>query len=151
MMSENPWQDITPPSIAETVNARRVNAELPWSFFWARAADGRVLLTLTHRRQSAPSNPLPGLRDIEVSLSPPDTSDSQILSLKLLDTGQMDIFHTLCLDIIAASSEANTEAEAVSITLLRTWRWHHLLRGGGAALLSPMAQRGLLGELLTLE
>ena len=151
MMSENPWLDITPPSIADTVNARRVSAELPWNFFWARDADSRVLLTLTHSRQSAPSNPLPRLRDIEVSLSPPDTANSQILLLKLLDTSQMDIFHTLCQDIMDATSDATTEAEAVSITLMRTWRWHHLLRGGSDVILSPMAQRGLLGELLTLE
>ena len=151
MMSENPWLDITPPSIADTVNARRVSAELPWNFFWARDADSRVLLTLTHSRQSAPSNPLPKLRDIEVSLSPPDTANSQILLLKLLDTSQMDIFHTLCQDIMDATSDATTEAEAVSITLMRTWRWHHLLRGGSDVILSPMAQRGLLGELLTLE
>ena len=34
---------------------------------------------------------------------------------------------------------------------MRTWRWHHLLRGGGGTLLSPEEQKGLIGELLVLE
>ena len=150
-MPEDPWGEISPPGIAETVNARRVDAELPWDFFWARGADGRVLLTLTHEEGSSPSNPLPRLRDIEVSLSPPDTTGSRILALKLLDTNQVDVFHSLCRDIIEASMGAQSEAEAVSVVLMRTWRWHHLLRGGGGTLLSLQAQMGLIGELFMLE
>ena len=151
MMSDNPWRNITPPEIAATVNARRVDAGLPWNFFWARGADGRVLLTLSHDQGSAPPNPLPRLRDIEVSLSPPDAGGSRILALKLLETNQADLFHTLCRDIIEASTVAESESEAVSVVLMRTWRWHHLLRGGGGTLLSLQAQMGLIGELLMLE
>ena len=35
MTTENPWRDIQPPSLADAVNARRVDAKLPWNFFWA--------------------------------------------------------------------------------------------------------------------
>ena len=34
---------------------------------------------------------------------------------------------------------------------MRTWRWHHLLRGGRGPLLSSEEQKGLLGELFVLE
>ena len=151
MMSENPWREIAPPDIASTVNARRVDARLPWDFFWARDADGGVLLTLSHDERSSPKNPLPILRDIEVSLYPPGAGGSRILALRLLETNQVDLFHTLCLDIIDASTEAESESEAVSVVLMRTWRWHHLLREGGSGLLSRQAQMGLLGELFMLE
>ena len=151
MITENPWGEIDPPSIADAVNARRVQADLPWHFFWARGTDRRVLLTLRHARESAPVTPLPRLRDIEVTLSPPDETDNRILALKLLDSSQQEIFHTLCRDIISAAAWAQSEAEAVSISLMRTWRWHHLLRGGRGTLLSPEEQRGLLGELLVME
>ena len=150
-MPENPWRDLEPPSIANSVTARRVDAELPWNFFWARAADRSVLLTLSHAAESAPVAPLPKLRDIEVTLSPPDPTNTQILALKLLDSSQRDIFQTLCRDIIAVATRAESEAEAVSVALMRTWRWHHLLRGGGSSLLSSEEQKGLLGELLVLE
>ena len=150
-MAENPWSNIEPPSIASSVNARRVDANLPWDFFWARGADRSVLLTLSHAAESSPVVPLPSLRDIEVTLSPPDQTRARILALKLLDPGLQDIFHTLCLDIVAVSMQTRSESEAVSVALMRTWRWHHLLRGGGGTLLSPEEQKGLIGELLVLE
>ena len=151
MTTENPWRDIQPPSLADAVNARRVDAKLPWNFFWARGADRRVFLTLRHATESAPSTPLPRLRDIEVTLSPPDQANTRILALKLLDPSQQDIFHTLCRDIISVAAQTESEAEAVSVALMRTWRWHHLLRVGGGTLLSPEEQKGLIGELLVLE
>ena len=151
MTTENPWREIEPPSLADAVNARRVDAKLPWNFFWARGADRGVFLTLSHAAESTPSTPMPRLRDIEVTLSPPDQANTRILALKLLDPGQQDIFHTLCRDIISVAARAESEAEAVSVALMRTWRWHHLLRGGGGTLLSPEEQKGLIGELLVLE
>ena len=114
-------------------------------------ADRSVLLTLSHAAESSPTVPLPSLRDIEVSLSPPDQTGTRILAFKLLDSNQQDIFQTLCLDIIASSMQAASESEAISAALMRTWRWRHLLRGGESALLSPEEQKGLIGELLALE
>lgn len=150
-MGRDPWEEIDPPGIADSVAARRVDANLPWNFYWARGVDGRVLLTLRHATDSAPTARLPRLRDIEVSLSPPDESGTQILAFKLLDANQQDIFETLCKDIICAATLTESEAAAVSAALSRTWRWHHLLRGGSGTLLSPEEQKGLLGELFVLE
>ena len=150
-MGEDPWAGIDPPSVANAVAARRVDANLPWNFFWARGLDGRVLLTLRHAADSAPSTHLPRLRDIEVTLSPPDESNTQLLALKLLDSSQRDIFQTLCEDIVSTASRAVSEAGAVSAALVRTWRWHHLLRGGRGTPLSLEEQKGLIGELFVLE
>jgi len=151
MMTENPWAEIEPPSLATSVAARRVDADLPWDFFWARGADGGVLLTLHHATESAPTTLLPRLRDIEVTLGPPDKSNTQILVFKLLDHSQQSIFHTLCRDIVSVAAKADSEVEAVSVSLMRTWRWHHLLRSGRGTHLSPEEQKGLLGELFVLE
>ena len=151
MMSRDPWEEIEPPSMADSVAARRVDANLPWHFYWARAADGRVLLTLRHATNSAPNTQLPRLRDLEVTISPPDESGTQLLAFKLLDSNQRDIFQILCQDIISAATHAESEPAAVAAALSRTWRWHHLLRGGRGTLLSPDEQKGLLGELFVLE
>ncbi len=150
-MGRDPWEEIEPPSIADAVAARRVNADLPWDFYWARGVDGRVLLTLRHAIDSAPPARLPRLSDIEVTLSPPEDSGTQLLAFKLLDSNQRDIFRILCQDIISAATQATSEASAVAAALSRTWRWHHLLRGGRGASLSPEEQKGLLGELFVLE
>ena len=37
MMGKDPWEEIDPPSIADSVAARRVDANLPWNFYWAVA------------------------------------------------------------------------------------------------------------------
>ncbi len=150
-MAENPWREIEPPSTASSVKARRVDADLPWNFFWGKGMDNAVFLTLSHDSESSPVMPLPRLQDIEVTLSPTDETGTRILALKLLDAAQQDIFLTLCLDIIASTAHAESETEAVSLALTRTWRWRHLLRGGRSLLLTPEEQKGLIGELLVLE
>lgn len=150
-MTDNPWEDLTPPSSADALNARRVDAEMPWSFFWARGIDRRCLLLLHHVAASSPNARLPHLKGIEITLSGGKADGSRILALRLLDSAQRDIFYRLCLDIIAAATDAETEAEAVAAALARTWRWHHLLRGGGDGRLSAEEQKGLVGELLVME
>ena len=57
MKGKDPWEEIDTPSIADSVTARRVDAKLPWNFFWARGVDGRVLLTLRHATEVG-TNPL---------------------------------------------------------------------------------------------
>ena len=150
-MSENPWLAIEPPSVADSFRARRVDARLAWNFFWARDADSKVLLTLRHADDAAPTMPLPRLRGIDVALPPSDSNGERILAIRLLDSSQQDIFFTLCQDIVSAATREESEAEAVSISLMRTWRWHRLLQGKGNDRLSPREQKGLIGELLALE
>ena len=116
-MTENPWSEIEPPSIANSVTARRVDAELPWNFFWARGADhSAVLLTLRHAAESAPVTPHPSCATLRSPMSPPDPANTRILALKLLDskpTGHLPL--ALCRDIISVAARAESEAEAVSV------------------------------------
>ena len=150
-MPDNPWRDIESPTSIDTVNARRIDAGLPWDFFWARAVDGRVMLTLRHAASSSPTTRLPQIRDIEITLSAVDEFRKCTLGFKLWEASLQDLFHTLCLDIVSAAAHAGSEADAVNTALRRTWRWHHLLQGGKSGLLSPEEQKGLIGELLVLE
>lgn len=151
MIGNNPWRLIEPSISSVAVNARRVDANLPWDFFWARGYDRRVMLTLRHKASSTPNTRLPQIRGIEATLSPTDDRGFRALGLKLRDSSLQDIFHTLCIDIVNAARSAISESDAVSIALRRTWRWHHLLRGGKSGLLSPSEQKGLIGELLVLK
>jgi hypothetical protein len=150
-MSDDPWQELTSPSAADAINARRVDADFPWGFFWARGVDGRCLLALQHAADSTPRGRLPNLKGVELAVWEGDRNGEPMLVLKLLDFSQRDIFHRLCTDIVASTSNAATEREAVQIALARTWRWHHLLRGGKDERLSLEEQKGLIGELLVME
>lgn len=147
----DPWKDLAPPSAASAINARRVDESNPWGFFWARAMDGKCLLVLQHEAESSPAKKLPSLKGIEVAVTEGDSQHNLMLVFRLLDSRQRDIFHQLCIDIVAAGATARTESEAIELAVARTWRWHHLLRGGTGGRLSEDEQKGLVGELLVLE
>jgi len=149
-VTSDPWRDIVPPSGARTINAFRVDPNIPWNFFWARSVDRKCLLVLEHHHDSRPTTRLPKFKGVDVSLTDSGLGGSMLV-VALLDSAQKDIFHRLCLDIVESTSGAESEPEAVAIALSRTWRWHYLLRGGKDGRLSPEEQKGLIGELLVLE
>lgn len=150
-MSSDPWKSIERPRAADAINAFRIDEEDPWNFFWARDIGGRCLLVLKHSRDSSPAGHLPKLKGVEISAIPADADGIAMLVFRLLEAGQREIFHRLCLDIVGSAVGAASEKEAVAVSLNRTWRWHHLLRGGGDGRLSPEEQKGLIGELIVLE
>ena len=147
----DPWEDLKPPSAVNAINAKRVDAECPWGFFWARSIDDRCLFVIQHGRESAPTSKLPRLQGVEISESEGPDGISRVLVFKLHESVHRDLFHRLCMDILCSASGAENEKEMVHIALARTWRWHHLLRGGGDQRLSPEEQKGLIGELIVIE
>lgn len=151
MNTDDPWADLTVPTTPTNVSARRVDDIVKWDFYWARDKEGHCLLVLRHRVGSSLPAQLPRLKEVEVFEHRGTSAENASLILKLLDGSFRDLFHRLCLDIVSAAARATTETEAVAVMLRRTWRWHHLLRGGGNRLLSANEQRGLIGELRVLE
>lgn len=150
-MSDGPWATIAAPSAADAITARRVDADLKWDFFWGRAVDRKYLFALQHDDDAAPPGRLPNLRGIDITSVKPPSEQRRLLIFKLQDTAQAELFEKLCLDIVRATRASTTQKEAVAITLARTWRWHHLLRGGSISKLNPEEQKGLIAELLVLE
>ncbi len=150
-MTDDPWRQIEPPDASNSVNSRRVDASLPWDFFWARGHDNRIMLTLRHDPEAVPNTTLPALRHIDVVDWPASADGKSTLVIRLLDESHRDIFLTLCNDIAASAEQANTEREAVATAVMRTWRWHQLLRAGTDQRLTPEEQRGLAGELLVIQ
>jgi hypothetical protein len=150
-MIDDPWKDLAAPNAADAITARRVDADIPWGFFWARGVDHKCLLVLQHAADSTPHGRLPKLKGIEVAVLEANRDGDRMLVFRLLDSAHRDIFHRLCRDIIASACGATSEKEAVQVALARTWRWHHLLRGGSDGRLSPEEQKGLIGELLVME
>lgn len=94
---------------------------------------------------------LPILQGLQVESRSPDTDSRDLLVIRLMDGEQRELFHRLCLDIVAATGIAQSEEEAVGRFLTRTWRWHRLLKGGRDGRLNDEEQKGLLGELRVLQ
>jgi hypothetical protein len=92
---------------------------------------------------------LPKLRNLEVQFQ--TLPGGPILYLRLKDSAQLELFETLCRDVIAAGELASTEAEALERAIGRTFRWHALLRGGRIEALAEDAQKGLIGEIEVLK
>lgn len=150
-MSDDPWQGVAAPTASDSITAKRVDPNLVWDFFWGRSIDNKCLFALQHDAASSPPGKLPRLKGIDVSLSSSPGDTRRILLFKLQESAQRDIFERLCRDIVSAAASKGEQKEAVATALQRTWRWHHLLRGGVTGLLSSEEQKGLIAEMLVLE
>lgn len=128
---------------------RRVVAKGRWNFFWAvmPRADATLVLMLTRLPDPIPA--LPKLKNLEFRFQ--TLPGGPILYIRLKDSAQIELFETLCRDVVTAGEIAATEDEALERTIGRTFRWHYLLRGGKAGLLTEEAQKGLIGELEVLR
>ncbi len=150
-MSENPWSLLSTPAKMSEISARRVNASGRHDFFWACDSDRRSMLILSLSGGGIQSERLPRFRGVELIVDGDVDNRNPRIVWRLKDSELRDIFYRLCIDIMECADAAHTESEAAAIALSRTWRWHHLMRGGGADVLSAEEQKGLLGELLLLE
>jgi hypothetical protein len=110
-------------------------------------ADVALVLQLADLPKPAPD--LPKLRNLEIRFQ--TLPGGPILYIRLKDSAQLELFETLCRDVMAAGELAETEAEALERAIGRTFRWHYLLRGGKLEVLSEEAQKGLIGEIEVLK
>ena len=153
MTIDDPWKGIDPPNGDTEISARRISetGTHAWGLYWALDSQRHCLLILQHRSEHLPSRSLPRLRGLRVETQPAEEQSGERLIIRLTDGEQREVFHRFCMDVVDATRPSRTEEEAVERFLVRTWRWHHLLRGGGDARLSPEEQKGLIGELCVLE
>lgn len=147
--NDDPWAEISPTGAVGLVSARRVAASGRWSLFWARDNENHRLLLFKHHEPLSSGKKLPRLKGLEL-VRTVENSGAAILVLRLLDPTLREPFHTLCCDIVEATEAQAEETGAVAAYVMRTWRWHFLLRGGQKGL-SLEQQKGLAGEMLTLR
>ena len=153
MTADDPWAGIDPPAGDAGISARRIpeTGTRAWGLYWALDSQRHCLLILQHRSGHLRSRRLPRLRGLRVEAQPTEEPSGERLIIRLTDGEQREVFHRFCVDVVDATRPSRTEEEAVERFLVRTWRWHHLLRRGGDARLSQEEQKGLVGELCVLE
>lgn len=145
MPNDTPWSGLE----AGKVDTRRVSASARWNWFWAVMPRADVALVLQLADLPKPTPDLPKLRNLELRFQ--TLPGGPILYIRLKDNAQLELFETLCRDVMAAGELAETEAEALERAIGRTFRWHYLLRGGKLEVLSEEAQKGLIGEIEVLK
>ncbi|WP_372574847.1 PD-(D/E)XK motif protein [Ruegeria jejuensis] len=129
--------------------ARRVDRNGKQDFFWAVVENNAPAVVLLLAPETDQLLPLPKIRSLDVRYGTVGTSSALLIVLR--EQEHIDLFATLCRDVVQAGEEASDNADALNRSLRRTLRWHHLLRGGAPGRLSVEEQRGLIGELQFLE
>ncbi|WP_299605671.1 PD-(D/E)XK motif protein [uncultured Tateyamaria sp.] len=142
-MIEDPWNTI---QISE---ARRVDSQGKHDFFWVRMPDKSVGLLLRLSDETSEIRPLPKLKHVDVSYQLVDEQNCYCVTLG--ESTHVDLFETLCRDVVKAAEEAPDLQSALARAVRRTLRWHHLLRGGRNQGMSLEEQRGLVAELAFLR
>lgn len=142
--SDAPWAGLGRGGI----DSRRVNHAGKWNFFWAimQKDDPALALVLETMPSQVPN--LPRLRSLEGGFA--TLNGGPTFYLRLRDHAQMELFETLCRDVVSCAEKGDSEGEALARAIGRTCRWHHLLRGGKGDALSAEEQKGLIGELTVL-
>lgn len=143
--NNNPWSGLE----AGQTDTRRVDASARWNWFWAVMPRTDVALILQLSSLPNPMPDLPKLRNLEIRFQ--TLPGGPIFYVRLKDSTQLELFETLCRDVVAAGELANTEAEALERAIGRTFRWHYLLRGGRTEALAEESQKGLIGEIEILK
>lgn len=145
MLNDTPWKGLGKSS----VDSRRVDHAGKWNFFWAIMPGEDPALALVLHAPPVPALKMPKLRSLETGLA--SLTGGPAFYLRLKDHAQLELFETLCRDVVDCAEQAKTEADALTRAIGRTCRWHHLLRGGRGDGLSEEEQKGLIGELTVLE
>lgn len=142
MMTENPWA-----GLSDGVG-KRADSNGKYDFFWVSMFDGTPGLILQLTDDIKEVGPLPHLRLLGVFYRVIDGRKCYCITLS--DQDHIDIFETLCRDIITAAELSGSLQGALASAVRRTLRWHQLLRGGKSGM-SLEEQRGLVAELAFLR
>ena len=153
MPTGDPWNGIDPPTEITRISARRISdvGSQDWGIYWALDSQNHCLLILQHRSEHRHPERLPKLRGLRVETFPTEDQSGERLIIRLTDGEQRELFHRFCVDVVDTTRASRSQEEAVERFLVRTWRWHRLLRGGGDGRLSREEQMGLIGEFCVLE
>lgn len=148
--NKNPWRDLMVPERAG-LSARRIAdvGGTRWGLYWAVDWRRRCLLVLIHPEGLTSQHRWPTLRGLRVERQPAE-GGQEYLVFRLTDTEHRDIFYRFCADLVGAAGAARSEQEAVDMCIMRTWRWHRLLKSGRDGRLTSEEQKGLIGEVAVL-
>lgn len=148
----NPWDGLSVPSAPGNFSTRRVSANTPHDFYWAKNDLGQCCLVFSCETKEPVKMEQVRLRGIELQQFSRDQKKLDII-IKLIDDPSRDLFRTISNDLVASTqklppTQPKTVVHALSTRLKR---WQQLLGRRKTDLLSTSEQLGLFGELLFLR
>src|SRR5690554_3051331 len=109
-------------------NARRINLDGSYDFFWVVMEDGALGLMLKLSTLPTPLPKIPKLRNLDISFRSLAKGAAFVITLK--ERSQIELFEVLCLDVVRAAESAESAVTALQLAIKRTYRWHYLLKSG---------------------
>lgn len=149
--SDDPWKDIETSPDNSGLIGHLVLESRPHEVFRARDSLGRRILFLVHDRASMSPTSLPKMAGLELEADLRKDDGKAMLSVRLENQDDADVFARFCDDIVMTVKGAANETTAVQAFIGRTWKWHALLKGARKKTLSRQDQLGLIGELRTMK
>ncbi|MBU2062306.1 MAG: PD-(D/E)XK motif protein, partial [Bacteroidetes bacterium] len=113
--TKSPWSNLN------EGDAFRINSIGKFDYFWLKPDDRTPSLLLKLNTKISPLPKLPKLKNLIASFRNTDAGYAFVLTLK--DLSQIDVFETLCRDIVDAGESAANIDDALSRTIQRTYRW----------------------------
>ena len=152
-VSDHPWRNLATPSEGSGFTARRIAdvGSALWGVYWAVDKRRQYLLVVTHVLGLRSQHKWPMLRGLRIESRADEEGHREFLIFRLTEVEHRDIFYRFCIDIVDAVGAAESGQEALDICIVRTWRWHRLLKGGRDGRLTAEEQKGLIGELTLLQ
>nr|ABZ09822.1 hypothetical protein ALOHA_HF4000APKG8K5ctg1g35 [uncultured marine microorganism HF4000_APKG8K5] len=144
----NPWEPDPSSSGPEEFVTRRVDAEHPFDFFWAKDDAGRQLFLVRLNDRTTKTGKPVKLKGLEMTVKNVPGEDHRHLILVLLRPELLDNFIKLCFDLHEVARRKNSEQSVVNAIRQRLGTWKKLLGNIPSGLLSDERRRGLIGELL---
>lgn len=150
-VNANPWRDLGIPDGTAGLSARRIAdvGGTRWGLYWAVDWRRQCLLVLVHSEGLTSQHRWPTLRGLRIERQAASRGQ-EFLVFRLTDAEHRDIFYRFCTDLVGAAGAARSEQEAVDVCIMRTWRWHRLLKRGRDGRLTAEEQKGVIGELTVL-
>lgn len=144
------WSKVKDVNIDEDQVTRRLLVDI--DLFIQISFPGGVpsLLLETSTPLSPSADDLASTIQVDLTCEPNIKSGSSI-QLQLKDSQFIDLFLNICDDIVPKITDSKSDVEAASILLRRFRTWRHFLKTIRKNGLTPQAQLGLYGELLTIE
>ena len=144
----NPWAAINKP--ASDFNVRLVDNHHPLFLYWGVDARNRYVFVYDGEILAMPEQrALPSLAGIAMAVVLQEGRAKLVLILN--ETGNWELFHALCSDIIRATAHLKEASHGPSIVLRRLKRWQDFLKKERSGLLTIDKIKGLIGELLFLS
>ncbi len=147
-MTSNPWFGIA--RVEGYLAGRRVDPEHPRDWWWCIDPSGSPGLALYAVSARDIPKDLVDLKGLSASFR--QQADGSCLLLLLLgDGGDVELFQTLCLDLVESTEKCTSPDSSVDIVFERLRRWQQFLSKGRKLGLTDEEVRGMLAELLFLR